>query len=309
MQTYRLSIRPMSVFGTPLRGDTLFGQLCWAVAEHWGASRLTELLEGYTAGRPFCVLSDALPAAHVPRPALPTGYDGKRLADPTQRKAEKKKAWLPVDSLRQPSSAWSRLAVSLEWRHATAQMHNSIDRRSGTTGEDGFGPYEVAQTEYRGLLDVYVVIDEARWTAAEARAALCAIGAFGYGRDATTGSGRFEVVTLDPLVWPRAERPNAFLTLGPCAPQGVEWDASRSWYAPLVRFGRHGGRAAVSERPWKSPVLLADVGAVLTPATWAPAMFVGQGLGGDGCLSRAMAETVHQGYAPCVPVRLAAEAA
>lgn len=35
--------------------------------------------------------------------------------------------------------------------------------------------------------------------------------------------------------------------------------------------------------------------------------FIGQGLGGDGSLSSVLPQTVHQGYAPALPVRLPAE--
>ena len=69
-----------------------------------------------------------------------------------------------------------------------------------------------------------------------------------------------------------------------------------------MRFGRHGGHQTGS--PYKNPLLLADSAALLTPAT-PPAgqLFCGQGLDG---LSLSLAATVHQGYAPVLPVHLGA---
>ena len=32
MKLYDVTIHPLSAFGTPLKGDTLFGQFCWQVA-------------------------------------------------------------------------------------------------------------------------------------------------------------------------------------------------------------------------------------------------------------------------------------
>lgn len=58
MKLYRFTLTPQSAMGTPLVGDTLFGQLCWAVRNRFGEARLSELLEGYTAQRPFMVVSD-----------------------------------------------------------------------------------------------------------------------------------------------------------------------------------------------------------------------------------------------------------
>src|SRR5699024_624779 len=74
MQTLRLTLKPCSAFGTPLKGDTLFGQLCWAIRHRFGETQLTKLLQGYTAGQPFVVISDALPSGFLPRPSLPSMY-------------------------------------------------------------------------------------------------------------------------------------------------------------------------------------------------------------------------------------------
>ncbi len=61
MKLYRFTLTSQSAMGTPLVGDTLFGQLCWAVRNRFGEARLTALLEGYTEQRPFMVVSDAFP--------------------------------------------------------------------------------------------------------------------------------------------------------------------------------------------------------------------------------------------------------
>ena len=36
MQAYRLIIQPETAFGTPLVGDTLFGQISWCIVEQIG---------------------------------------------------------------------------------------------------------------------------------------------------------------------------------------------------------------------------------------------------------------------------------
>ncbi|MBK6715480.1 MAG: hypothetical protein IPG57_10385 [Burkholderiales bacterium] len=92
MRTFKLTLRPESAFGTPLAGDTLFGHLCWALRWRQGEASLTALLEGYTRGQPFAVLSDALPAGLLPRPNLPASRlqrAGDPKVDPQQRKAER----------------------------------------------------------------------------------------------------------------------------------------------------------------------------------------------------------------------------
>jgi CRISPR-associated protein Csm4 len=98
---------------------------------------------------------------------------------------------------------------------------------------------------------------------------------------------------------------NAYLTLAPCAPQGLGFDGDKSYWRVITRFGRHGNLHGLSGKPFKNPVLLAATGAVFVPQdTYTPRQFIGQGLGGDGQLSKIEAATVHQGYAPVVGIRL-----
>ena len=107
MKTYRLTLRPLTAFGTPLAGDTLFGQLCWALRHRLGNAALTALLDGYTAGRPFAVLSDGLPAGHLPLPTLPSRLWA---ASDLDRKALKRRRWLPTAALTEPLPGWQALA-------------------------------------------------------------------------------------------------------------------------------------------------------------------------------------------------------
>ncbi|MFN3397615.1 MAG: type III-A CRISPR-associated RAMP protein Csm4 [Sulfurimicrobium sp.] len=315
MLTCKASIVVLSAFGTPPKGDTLFGQLCWALRNRLGETRLTQLLDGYTVEHPFAVVSDALPAGHFPRPVLP-GHWFKLLPN-EDRKAVKKRVWLPVEHLAEPVADWLRhCRTDSELPGGAAQQHphphNAIDRRTGTTGE-GFAPYTMARQWYGqgSALDIHIVLDDSRLSATELEQALRDIGELGFGRDAGIGLGRFKVDAFAPADLPSQADADAWLTLAPCAPQGLPWDAERCFYTPFTRFGRHGDIGVHQGNPFKTPVLLANTGAVLTPQdrveTGTP--FTGQGLGGKdatgkGILSKAIAQTVHQGYAPVVGIKL-----
>ena len=75
----------------------------------------------------------------------------------------------------------------------------------------------------------------------------------------------------------------------------------------MTRFGRHGDRAVSLGNPFKAPLLLADTGAVLSPVAGRldARPFVGQGLGGArNPISLVLPETVHQGYAPVLGIRV-----
>ncbi len=97
--------------------------------------------------------------------------------------------------------------------------------------------------------------------------------------------------------------PNAWLTLAPCAPQGLAWHPARCYYQVLTRFGRHGDIAVhQSGGVFKNPVLMAATGAVLSPKEASLAQgFTGQGITG---VSKTITATVQQGYAPVYPVEM-----
>ncbi len=316
MNSFRLTLHPRSAFGTPLAGDTLFGQLCWALRHLLGNTRLNTLLDGYTNGQPFAVISDALPKGFLPLPSLPSSFWAKNEVD---RKILKKKRWLPLENIESPLEDWQSLAYSdneaveavtgvfAALNTEQAQPHNSINRQTGTTGEGQFAPYSQAQIWFHPAmhLDLYIALDESRLSLAELESALAYIGQTGFGRDASIGLGKFNLVgsaQAKPFSSNTDNKPNAWLTLGPCAPQGQAFCPQRSYYQPLTRFGRHGDVAVQSGIPFKRPILLARGGSVFWPEKLDGALhFIGQGLTG---VSEAMPETVHQGYAPVFALTL-----
>jgi CRISPR-associated protein Csm4 len=328
--TYCAVLRPQTAFISPMVGDMLFGQLSATLAQQHGSDALTALLAGYTTGTPFAVISDAFPSGYLPKPRLPIAMVKQALGsqateqDPTQRKAAKKQAWIPLASL--PKLHTEPASLTALWKAATElpdkqksqstpETHNSINRHTNTTGEGGFAPYSVSATWTSGDLQVYCVLDTARFTVDKLKAVLQAIGQWGYGKDATVGKGKFSVVG-DITATPAPEsnlKPNTasplhhWWTLAACAPQGLGFDALHSYYVPVTRYPRHGGEA-LHASPYKAPLLMADTAGVFASTSADHRHFIGQGLGGDSSpdasISRAMPATVHQGYAPVIALSI-----
>ncbi|WP_305908200.1 CRISPR-associated protein Csm7 [Methylomarinum sp. Ch1-1] len=312
MQSFCVTLRPLSAFATPLKGDTLFGQLCWAIRNRLGEAYLTELLDGYTDGKPFAVVSDAFPEHYLPLPKLPGSFYQAIAGE--DRKAVKKRCWLPETEIEKPVSEWLGLARNaselageyskLSEKHP--QSHNTIDRRTNTTGEGGFAPYSIEQEWFiPGLKwSFYLVLDSGRLSAEDCEQCLADIGNIGFGRDASIGLGKFAVEDFQARPLPTQDNANACLTLAPCAPQGLGFDGRLSFYQLFTRFGRHGDIAVHQEgKPFKNPVLLAQTAAVF--GTNPPESgFIGQGIGGNGELSKTLSATVHQGYAPVIAINV-----
>ncbi|UJP06365.1 MAG: hypothetical protein LZF61_05200 [Nitrosomonas sp.] len=312
MKTYRITLNLKSAFATPLKGDTLFGQLCWAIRNRLGENRLTELLNGYTSGQPFAVVSDAFPQGYLPLPKLPGRFYDK--IEGADRKIIKKRCWLPELIVNKPVTQWlaqaktasdvSGQAKSLSEKHP--QPHNTINRQTNTTGEGGFAPYSIEQEWFLTSVawTIYLLLDTERLSQDDCQQCLQDIGNIGFGRDASIGLGKFSVSEFAETTLPGQAGANACLTLAPCAPQGLGFDSKNSFYQLFTRFGRHGDIAVHQEgKPFKNPVLLAQTAAMF--AVQSPASgFIGQGIGGNGELSKTLSTTVHQGYALSIAIHL-----
>lgn len=310
MKTYQITLELQSAFATALKGDTLFGQLCWALRNRHGEERLNELLSGYTQDQPFAVISDAFPAGYFPLPKLPSGL--YRELENIDRKAVKKLTWLSENALINPLAEWLQHAKSSKELNALSekhpQPHNTINRQSNTTGEDGFAPYSVEQEWFIPSMrwSIYLLLDE-RLSTEECEQCLSDIGQIGYGKDASIGMGKFKIEKFEPYNLPSQPNANACLTLAPCAPQGQGYDSSHCYYQLFTRFGRHGDQAVHQQgKPFKNPILMAQTAALFS--TMPPASgFIGQGIGGNGELSKTLPATIHQGYAPIIGIHFNAK--
>lgn len=305
MQTFCVTLRPQTAFGSPLLGETLFGQMCWAIRRLYGEGELNTLLSGYDEGRPFAVLSDAMPAGYVPLPSMPNYL--WQDDDGSNRKYLKKKAWIPFSALAEDPFNWQTSAKSDEevcpegLRAEQINLHNTINRMTGTTGKGQFAPFMQPQTwlNTQVPLTVVAVIDESRFSVKQLIEVLTYIGISGFGRDASVGLGKF---TLDGEVKELESQPpsTTHLTLASCALSGIEdLVPEKTFYRTKTHFGRHGDELALVGTPFKYPILLATAGAVITTNASQNQPFVGKGL---KHISYAQPEAVHQGYSPVLPL-------
>lgn len=337
MKTYQITIEPLSPFGTPLKGDTLFGHFCWQAAyDSTLLARPLDELSAYYADRPFAVFSSAFPAlpgggVALKRPDLPLDrlFDFRGMPREEiigRRKELKRRRWLVCrgagaladlgECEYADDAALVELAAPLEAISSrqgriagiakdTLASHNSINRCTGTTGE-GFAPFSQKVFSFLpGIrLILFAGIEEEFLSRDGLRKGLERIGAFGYGRDASTGMGKFRVVGCETVNLSEygGDSPTALYTLAPSVPEKGTYEAA--YFSPFTRFGRHGDRVGKTGKPFKNPVIMADEGAVLVPKEMAAALarpYLGTGLTG---LSKALEGTVGQGYTLYIPVGL-----
>lgn len=308
MKSYQVILQPKTAFATPLVGDTLFGQLCWALLELFGEERLEQCLEGYQNQTPFLVVSDAFLVDYFLLPTLPSFYWNNDGA--IDRKILKGQRWIGETLLesklspdwQQHAKADSSIAKGELSLNAT-QMHNTLNRESGSTGTGTFAPFESALTWFNSNLkwQLRILLDESKLSTQELFKMLEHVGFMGYGKDATTGLGKFLINTLEEKPLPELKGSyNAYMTLANCAPMQEGFREDKSFYLTTTRFGRHGNHLATSGTPFKKPLLMAETGAIFAPEIFSPKLFIGQGLSNISTHEK----TVHQGYAPVIGVEI-----
>lgn len=285
MQLLRFIVRPLSAWGTPLRSDTLCGILLWRLAEREGAGACRAAIEAFRAGEPPFVLSSALPLGAVSLPRLPpaprTSFrqwvdagelrhaDGSPLELFAALQAYKRfrtSGHLPVE-------VWARHAKALSikplftwfcqretgagapWAREYVEPHVSIDRQTGTAAEGGLFFSRLTWFAAGAAFHLY-----ARAKDPDALLELLKeTGELGFGKDASTGKGRFSVErddSFDPALLEN-DGPHSLLC-SVCA--SMDMAALDGWYAVEAKRGKTGPGHA---NPHKAPMLLVQEGSVL----------------------------------------------
>ncbi|MDN3512495.1 MAG: hypothetical protein NG784_14500 [Candidatus Jettenia sp.] len=305
MKTHEIVIKPLSGFGTNLKGDTIFGHFCWQIAydQHLANKPLDELLINYNTS-PFIVFSSAFPKFcvkprqyyAVKRPNLPFdkvfSLPNDKKQNIEKRKEYKARRWmvferdkkfsllkelryLADDQLLVDIKAYTQEVTGKRMKGKDAkgviteflQSHNKINRLTSTTSTKGFAPFTVDQWVFypETELAIFIGIDDAFINIQQVKEGLERIGEWGFGKDASTGLGKFEVLKESEIDLTKmgSDSPNACYTLAPCVPERDTF--SDMFFNPFTRFGRHGDIFAKSPNPFKNPVIMADEGGIFKP--------------------------------------------
>ncbi|WP_025324159.1 type III-A CRISPR-associated RAMP protein Csm4 [Deferrisoma camini] len=269
--------------GTPVRSNTLFGHLCWALRHRDGEGALTDWLADFDAAP--LRLSDAFPVGVLPRPLVrplaPGELDrwlerhgGDELEALSRLKRFRKRRWIAVDDflalrheyredrlydrwVETPETAGSDAGARTE-----RVAHNQIDRWTGRTPETG-GLYFQHDTWYAGDgPHLWVFADPGALGADRLTELMTLVGRVGYGRDASTGRGRFRVEPAEPPAGLFEGAGNRWMTLS----RGVLTPGmGEPRYRLATHYGRLGAdRATGQPSPFKRPILLVEPGSTFS---------------------------------------------
>lgn len=290
MKLFKTTLTPTSNFATPLLGDTLFGQMCWAIRFTYGNEKLKELLGNYET-KPFMIVSDAFASGYLPKPTMPSVLLGENSDD---KKANRKKVWLTLAQLQ--SGDYSNAKSDSDIGNVSISegvIKNSLNYLTFSTSEDGaFAPYSEDETAL-SQRDIYFAIDES-FSLAELHETFTLLSNMGYGKNTTIGKGFFTFSEFEVVELKNSSK--SFMTLCASSIEGLV--RKELFYEPFTRFGKHGASLA-NKNPFKKPLLLAHGGAVVHFETMQNISYIGKAIKGHSSHK----ETVHQGYAIVVPIK------
>ncbi|NPA39136.1 MAG: hypothetical protein GXO57_01635 [Thermodesulfobacteria bacterium] len=303
-----LVIRPETAFGTPLKGDTIFGQFFWQIVYDNKLIKkdLNELIDTYQE-KPFIIFSSGVYKKEngwlLPRPALPLHFFENIKEEDcfkalSQRKEKKRKKFIKVkeDFL---IDVKEENLVEKGVIKIFRRVRNSINRETFTTGED-FAPYEVEEIWYEEgtRVAIFCLYNKEAISEDSIKIGFERIGKVGFGKDASLGLGKFKVE--DIKIHPLPEIKDYVYTLSPCLPKESEIELKNSFFNPFIRFGRHGGEFAVSRNPFKTPIIMADEGAVFKLKEKPENPFIGQGIKE---ISKVCKKAIAQAFSIIFPIR------
>lgn len=290
MQLYKTTITPISNFGTILKGDTLFGQLCWSIRFTFSENKLNELLSNYDT-KPFLIVSDGFAKGFLPKPSMPS----KLLKENSdEKKANHKKIWLKIEDLHNGNYKNAKTDEEVgNINKSVATVKNSLNYKTFTTDDKGvFSPYSESEISLSPK-DVYFATSE-KFTKEELNQVLHTMSQMGYGKNTSIGKGFFSFSEL--LKVNKNITSKTFVTLSPCCFEDIV--SKDIYYEPFTRFGKHGASLS-NQNPFKKPLLLADTGAVIHFDKAQNIDFIGKSIQGHSNHEK----TIHQGYAIVIPIK------
>jgi CRISPR-associated protein Csm4 len=288
MELFKTTIVPVSNFATQLKGDTLFGQICWAIKFVFGEERLASLLADYST-RPFLVVSDGFAKSHLPKPKLPQHL----LNETGDKKANRKKIWIDHESLRAGLYLNAKTWDEVGGDTTISIVRNSINYKSFSTGEEGFAPYSNTETVLLPK-DVYCLIDVSVFGLDDLTKAFKFISEYGFGKDSSIGKGRFEFANFTKIDSQCTSM--TYMALSPFSPNNLE--CQQIYYEPFTRFGKHGASMSNSN-PFKNPIVMADTASVIHFDSVKSLSYIGKAITNISVHK----DTVHQGYAIVIAIK------
>ena len=191
MDYAKIILKPISPFITELQSDTIFGHFAWGVRFLYGEERLKELLEDFEKN-PFIIFSDGFLKGFLAKPLLKYIPKDEEMKN---AKKVKKSALIDKNFLFENIESLSGEKIFEFLKNSKNKVNiqtsitqkNSVNRLSNLVEE---GLYSIKEKFIENEFEIYFAYQNI--SQKEIEEVFSFIAKRGYGKDKSTGKGRFE---------------------------------------------------------------------------------------------------------------------
>lgn len=271
MSLYRISIKPITSFCSPLQSDTFFGAFCWSYLYNFGEDSLRELLYNYKIGMPDIIFSNAFPCGTIP---MPIGLDkAVKKQEGSFSKEERYQKYIENKRMENISKIslrdFNRIingviefsSNNMVVEHTYMNWRNLVNRETNTVGNiEGEGNlFEIEEIYTTGAYDIYIYSTLAKDIL---DCTLKDMFCFGIGAQRSVGKGAFEIFEELEVFhgFNIPESPNAFVALSNFIPQ--KDDPTDGYYKAFVKYPKVSYISSEGDSPFKKPLIFLKAGSV-----------------------------------------------
>lgn len=285
-RNYTIRLILKSPIITQFHSDTVFGHICWAIRYlKWDDKKgLKDFLGLYDEGRPPLLLSNGFPKGYLPkpivRPVLQEKLDSifgteNRKENSYKIKTIKKQELIDKNDLLQivrdrisPRVLFQKLSDRFEREEANRKKtkkevvsHNTINRVTSRVTTGLYQQEEIFRSGDFNEFELY--LKTFCFDKGELRRIFEFISTGGFGKDKSTGKGRFEFSIVEGTDLVGSSNSNGFMTLSSYVPHPGA--PTEGYYEILLKYGKLGGSFAggsveVDGNPFKKPLIMFKAG-------------------------------------------------
>jgi len=259
MKLIRVELQILSPPATPWHSDTLFGHICWQVAQRGGDGAIREFLNPFINGEPPFVLSDGFPGGFLPMPLLGE-IDYSSLSGYAETKNRKNAQYISIQDFLKLRTEPKTIPIDTNrsWEKKTI-IRNQVDRNKGTAIKEELFSTDVivSSIDSDNKVDVYLLC-QSLWEQ-KAIGLIKQVAEIGYGKDKSSGCGHFRLLgcfEADHLL--KSDTAKGFVTLSTYVPK--QSDPTEGRWRLRIKYGKL-GEGAGNGNPFKRPLLQIEPGA------------------------------------------------
>ena len=265
MNLYKITVKPLSAYCSPLQSDTFFGAFCWSYLFGYGEDALHRLLCRCKEGSPDIIFSNAFPSGRLPMPAGFNEFTEDQARQTLKYKKQKQFSTIGLDDFNRlingtkevsfhASAEEPEAKLDLRWRN---KVSRNTDKAEDTEGEDAL--FETEQYFAEGTFDIFIRSSFAEEVLEQV---LPEMFRYGIGARRSVGKGSFcmegGLELFDGFRLP--QNPDGFVALSNFVPQRN--DPTDGSYKAFVKYPKVSFVENGEDSPLKKPIIFLKAGGV-----------------------------------------------